>query len=320
MALEPFHDDLAGEADSLATRWAGSRFGEASTESVPSVATELIEGVIAALDSSGTPDALRNAAGALGVIRAQQGMSATTLIEDMLSIRPLLWGFIAHRTSDQDLGSLLLAQDRIVEVLESVVCWAVDVFVEEATRVLARQATRDPITGKANRVAFDAMLEQSVRSASRDGAPSLVVVDLDRFKTVNDTHGHLRGDQALLQVAEALSRAVRDADLVARVGGDEFAVLLAATPLADALPVVERMHEMIRQEAATVPVEGFGASIGVAHALVPSSAQHLFGAADLALYRAKTAGGDAIEIATDDDLSASDNDAEAGDSGTEVDP
>jgi diguanylate cyclase (GGDEF)-like protein len=123
---------------------------------------------------------------------------------------------------------------------------------------------------------------------------SLLLIDLDGFKAVNDTHGHAAGDALLCEVADRLREAVRGGDLAARLGGDEFAVLLPGCTTAEADRTAQRILEALR---APVPVDGatvgVSASIGVAAADPADDVESLLHDADLAMYAAKNNGKDA---------------------------
>jgi diguanylate cyclase (GGDEF)-like protein len=157
-------------------------------------------------------------------------------------------------------------------------------------------ATRDHLTGLANRRLLEETLALEVpRSARAERPVSLLVIDVDHFKTVNDEHGHPAGDSLLRVVADALARRTKASDLSARLGGDEFAVVLPDCSAADARRVAERVRaEFARMVGAT----GVTLSAGVAsipeHA---SDAGELFATADAALYIAKRAGRDRTEVA-----------------------
>jgi len=161
-------------------------------------------------------------------------------------------------------------------------------------QTLAHQAFHDELTGLANRSLFLDHTEQALRRAGRTGsAPIVLCLDLDGFKDVNDSLGHLAGDDLLRTVAERLLGVVRAADTVTRLGGDEFAVLVDDTlgGLPAAASLAERLLQVIGE-----PVElhghrvTIGASIGIVAAEPESTPSSLFRDADIAMYRAKAAG------------------------------
>ena len=167
---------------------------------------------------------------------------------------------------------------------------------------VAEQAMIDPLTGVANRRGFERALEIELARSQRRGHPlALVLVDLDDFKQVNDRHGHDVGDDVLVSLAERLRDAVRSADTVARMGGEEFALLLPETELAGALTVAERARASF--EAAGIRLKGGSrltvtASFGAAD--YPASADRvaLSRDADKALYAAKRLGKNRVVAAT----------------------
>ena len=169
-----------------------------------------------------------------------------------------------------------------------------------------RRAVIDPLTGLRNRREFESVLAAYRGDGRRAPVPpppppaALVYVDLDRFKQLNDTLGHAAGDAALKHVARLLEAAVRDGDLVARVGGEEFAVWLPRTPLAEGVEVAERIRESVAGTAwhwsgSPYPLT---TSCGVAAYPQPIGAvANLQAAADAALYRAKQVGRNRVEKA-----------------------
>ncbi len=174
--------------------------------------------------------------------------------------------------------------------------------LELANRELERLANTDTLTGLSNRRHFTATLEAELRRALRHERPlSLIVLDLDRFKQVNDQHGHAMGDRVLVSSARAIEDVVREVDLVGRLGGEEFAVLVPETDLSGAFRLAERIRANI---AASGVVDSRGeplrvtASLGVAALGVSGSdADSLLLAADDALYRAKANGRNRAERA-----------------------
>jgi diguanylate cyclase (GGDEF)-like protein len=166
---------------------------------------------------------------------------------------------------------------------------------------LRETAERDPLTHLRNRRAFDEILAGEVIRYERYGRPlALMVLDIDHFKSINDRFGHEAGDEVLRRIARLIAARVRDADTPARMGGEEFVVLLPETSLAAAADVAERVRAavselLIEWRNATVPVH---VSIGVSAA--PERVGHphqLIGSADSALYRAKAGGRDRVVVA-----------------------
>jgi len=158
-----------------------------------------------------------------------------------------------------------------------------------------RLARTDVLTGVANSRSFREALTRAIARTRRDGTPLAVACfDLDNFKTLNDTQGHAAGDRVLRAVAEGLSRVARTADVVARIGGDEFAVLLHDCDEAGAQVVAGRMLQELTIVMTTAELGGdkrLGASVGVACFLEPpADPDAALGAADRALYDAKGRG------------------------------
>ena len=168
--------------------------------------------------------------------------------------------------------------------------------VSDRTRLeaeLTRRAYNDPLTGLANRARFHALTDESLRRPQRRSAHVAVIyLDLDNFKTINDSLGHLQGDQLLIEFAARLLNATRGCDTVSRLGGDEFAVLLEGLQSdADAIPVAERITAAMRKPFQLGGAEVvIGASIGIAHARAGATAEVLLRDADVAMYVAKRDG------------------------------
>ena len=161
------------------------------------------------------------------------------------------------------------------------------------TRELEHRATHDHLTGLATRALFEQELTRALARAERDGHHLAVCyLDLDRFKAVNDTHGHAAGDNILTTVAVLLATIVRKSDLAARLGGDEFALLL--DPVHDSLDahaLVTRVRDTITTHQASV-----GVSIGVALNQPADTAHTILQRADTAQYQAKTSRTSAITV------------------------
>lgn len=155
---------------------------------------------------------------------------------------------------------------------------------------LSELAHTDALTGLCNRRAYDQHLAREWRRVQRNGAPlSVLMIDADLFKRVNDRHGHAAGDQVLQRLAHLIQGIARDIDVAARIGGEEFAVLLADTRASSAAAVAERIRQQLAQVDG-LPAEGVTVSIGVATLDAEESAASLQHRADQALYMAKSQG------------------------------
>jgi diguanylate cyclase (GGDEF)-like protein len=163
---------------------------------------------------------------------------------------------------------------------------------ERLVERLREQASIDPLTGLWTRRVLDSATEQVVAAGAADAA--LVVIDLDRFKVINDTHGHLGGDAALAHVAAILSGRCREGDLVARMGGDELAVLMLDCPPATAARRAQAFVDVVRDNPLHLPggvVVPLSISAGLASSNVATRrAEDLYACADSALYEAKRSG------------------------------
>jgi diguanylate cyclase (GGDEF)-like protein len=156
-------------------------------------------------------------------------------------------------------------------------------------------AFTDHLTGLANRRRFERQLEREVARTMRYGHPfCLLMLDIDHFKNVNDTHGHETGDIAMKKLAKILQEETRGIDLAARIGGEEFGVILTETCLAAAVEVAERLRIAIK--SVEMPTIGtLTASFGVAECpSCATGARQLLACADAALYKAKNEGRDRV--------------------------
>jgi diguanylate cyclase (GGDEF)-like protein len=179
---------------------------------------------------------------------------------------------------------------------------------DEASAALARayshraaeaQASTDALTGLPNRRYFDEFCGLLARRRRSDDAVGVLMIDIDKFKVLNDTYGHATGDEVLRAVAGAIVAAVREDDVPARFGGEEFVVLLRNPGVDVAFEVGERVRVAVAQlDLQRLGVPGVSVSVGVAvsdHADQPID--ELIGLADQALYRAKRAGRDRVVAA-----------------------
>lgn len=169
-------------------------------------------------------------------------------------------------------------------------------------RILERQALVDGLTGLANRRVAEETLAAELARATRFGSPlTLVMADLDSFKGVNDRYGHPAGDVVLREFAGVLQESLREIDLAARWGGEEFCLVLPGTDAAGAARLAERLRRVL-EERAILTAEGVPfavtASFGVAECPPLATVDDLVAAADAALYEAKRAGRNRVAIAT----------------------
>jgi diguanylate cyclase (GGDEF)-like protein len=168
-------------------------------------------------------------------------------------------------------------------------------LLDAQNRLLQEMAATDSLTGLFNRRKFDELTQREIERACRYSRPfSVMMLDLDHFKAVNDEFGHRAGDLALIQVAAVARDTVRSVDSVARWGGEEFIVLLPEVGLTGATRAAERICDAIREAHV---VGGMTASVGVAEYRSGETAEELLSRVDEALYRAKRTGRDRIVIA-----------------------
>lgn len=190
-----------------------------------------------------------------------------------------------HRTADQNTEALQQALKKMKHEIS---------HMQEKTRILEQQAIQDPLTGIHNRRAFDIRLQEEFHRFQRYGQGfSLLVIDLDHFKRVNDLYGHTTGDQCLKEVTRRMGAVLRKSDFLARYGGEEFAVILPGIEAEGAKAVAEKLRSCVEKtrflyQGQRVPLT---ISVGVAQTKVDEeSPQHLFERADAALYEAKKRG------------------------------
>ena len=167
---------------------------------------------------------------------------------------------------------------------------------------LAAQAQRlaltDPLTGLANRRSIFEQLTRLAQTSPQQGEPlNLVLFDIDHFKQVNDTHGHLAGDAVLQRIAELARRQVRSGDLVGRIGGEEFVWLLRGVDAGRARELAERLRESIERESADGDLPQVTISLGIALLRLGDTPEQLIARADEALYRAKESGRNCVQRA-----------------------
>lgn len=236
----------------------------------------------------------------LGIVHRDAGLRALPVIalvpSSIPGSRARLWeqGCDDVRDPDGPLDELLASVKQKLALRARV-----DGLLAEV-RHLRELSTIDGLTQLYNHKAFVDRLSDEFRRAQRyDDSLALVMLDVDFFKTVNDTHGHLVGDEVLTRIAQALRKAVRETDFLARYGGEEFAVLLPRTNLAGALTVSERVHQDVHR-LRLGPNQQLKVTVSLGVSAYPgrnvSSPEALVRTADEALYRSKREGRNKISL------------------------
>lgn len=172
-------------------------------------------------------------------------------------------------------------------------------IVQKRTEELNHQAMHDSLTGVLNRRALMLRLEQEVQRANRYGHPlSILFLDLDFFKQVNDTYGHIAGDKVLQEVCLIIQGTIRDSDILARYGGEEFAILSTETPIESARELAVRIKSNIASQFSNHAIlkKTLTVSIGISQLFPGEELSQLFSRADNALYEAKRKGRNRIVI------------------------
>ncbi len=203
-------------------------------------------------------------------------------------------GDLEHRIGlepGDEFGQLAARFDQMAEALQ------------RERRRLADLADRDALTGLYNRRAFDRMLATEIRRAARQRAPAgLLLLDVDHFKAVNDRYGHPVGDEVLRHLARVASTALRPGDVIGRCGGEEFGVILPGADREATLHVAERLHRAVRTTPARLPPDlEIPVTVSIGAAVYPMDAPDpaaLYQRADQALYAAKAAGRDRVQMWT----------------------
>jgi diguanylate cyclase (GGDEF)-like protein len=159
-------------------------------------------------------------------------------------------------------------------------------------------AITDKLTGLGNRQLFDLALEQAIRMQRRAARPfSIIIFDIDHFKNVNDTRGHLVGDEVIKKLVEAAKRQIRNSDVFCRWGGEEFIVLANDCPELQAMDVAEKLRSSIAMEALVEPDDGLRATVSVGVTTYQSydDMNSILRRADAALYLAKDDGRNCVK-------------------------
>ncbi|PMR77022.1 GGDEF domain-containing protein [Billgrantia endophytica] len=189
--------------------------------------------------------------------------------------------WVALRAQPEDAGTGVLWHGLMIDITEQ--------MIEEAR--LRRLSDTDDLTGLANRRKLMARLNEEISKCDRHGTPlSLMLLDLDHFKRINDTWGHLQGDQVLVELAKLCRQMLRTEDTIGRLGGEEFAVVLPLTPAVRSFPLAERLRQSIAEQDFGIAPGQVTVSIGVAEYRLGEPRDSLIERADQNLYAAKHQG------------------------------
>jgi diguanylate cyclase (GGDEF)-like protein len=200
---------------------------------------------------------------------------------------------LLHRLPISDVYLTAAKNTLYIWALLGMVAILASVMVElrAAMAQVVRLTRTDPLTRVLNRRGFRESITQMVTTGRRlDISWSVLMVDIDHFKRVNDQFGHEEGDRVIVAVADVLQESMRDADMVCRWGGEEFAAFLFGTELEGACQLAERLRNKIEQAVRLPGGDPVTVSIGVTQAATPSDFDAVLGTADRELYRAKALG------------------------------
>lgn len=216
---------------------------------------------------------------------------------------------VLMKTPINNIPFWLLASANIIDYNNDVAIYAAfqDITSRKAREnILENQAIRDPLTSLFNRRYFETEVSKLIKQAKEENVPySVMMLDADLFKKVNDTYGHKIGDKILIELANKTEKALRDCDIVARYGGEEFLVFLPSINEEQACRVAERLRQSIstivvlteNNQKVTITV-----SIGVSSSLISDNVETLIKTADVALYKAKENGRNRVELFNKNDL------------------
>ena len=199
--------------------------------------------------------------------REALGFAPREVVTEFLLLRRVLWRFVATRAAELMNVDVIEIERRLNDTIDRLVVECVVAYFDRATAELAEQARRDPLTGLLNHQAFSDLLALELERAHRyDHGLTLVFVDLDAFKEINDTFGHVEGDRVLHRVGDIALAMLRGSDAAGRMGGDEFAVLLLEADKHAADRFLRRFRAGLAAsvERGELPA-GFAFSAGAAH-------------------------------------------------------
>lgn len=222
-----------------------------------------------------------------GVVKAMTGIISVITAVMLWRLLPQIISLPGRSELRDKVVALQQAEARLALMNHSL-----ELQVTQRTEELAKMATTDELTGLLNRREIMRLLQQEMARAKRYNEPfSLLLIDIDFFKKINDSLGHLTGDKVLSETSAVLQRALRSSDRIGRFGGEEFVVLLPVTTDDAALDLAERLRIQVAECcSAELGDQPLTVSIGVASLTADDEVSTLLNRADLALYQAKTSG------------------------------
>ncbi len=230
----------------------------------------------------------------------------TTVFVNSRLVPEFDWYLLVEQESGPDttrLHTTLIINIVVSLSITALVLLAAYITISGYQRRLEEMATTDKLTGAANRQVFDIVFDHITRSFKRQPRPvCLILLDIDHFKQVNDTYGHLGGDIVIQRIVSVMRQHVRDGDTVCRWGGEEFLILLDDCPIERAMTSAESIRLSITTQSVLYGRDKINVtvSMGVAQLRSGETADELIGRADAALYQAKGAGRNQVQRAEDD--------------------
>jgi diguanylate cyclase (GGDEF)-like protein len=296
--LERSRDELAKQwLVRLIERASLDEIRELPTEKIARELPELITGIVGAIsEGEGDPfnlskEQTERAASLANLRGGGRDARAVDVARDVAALQTVL--LRALRTDlEDDPVRFAQAVEQLVEATAGIQAAAMEAHVQSRSRELESQANTDPLTGLGNLRALQRAMANLIDTQKRYQHPfGVLLMDIDGLKRINDSHGHQAGDRVLMQVGMSLRRSIRSVDTAARIGGDEFCVLLPQQELKSAAKLAARLATAIEEEVAAPGQPSISVSIGVAASPEHGDeAESLVDTADRAMYRAKAAG------------------------------
>lgn len=296
--LERSRDELAKQwLVRLIERASLDEIRELPTERIARELPELITGIVDSIAEEGadpfnlSKEQAARAASLAGFRGGGREARAVDVARDIAALQTVLLHALREDLEDDPVG-FAEAAEQLVEATAAIQAEAMEAHVQSRSRELESQANTDPLTGLGNLRALQRQLANLLDVHKRYRHPfAVLLMDIDGLKRINDSHGHPAGDRVLMQVAMSLRRSIRSVDTAARIGGDEFCVLLPEQDLKSAAKLAARLATAVEEEVAAPGEPPVTISIGVAASPEHGDeAEALIDTADRAMYRAKAAG------------------------------